>query len=847
MTTALPPPADSSAPATATAEDITAALQYRLTKMETALLLERRLRRSKDEQTQVLRQRVLHLLTVARQARAAQQSELRREPSGHDPDATILSQPTSIAPEAAWAANTRRFEAAPQEALPANFRLHEYRIDRVLGQGGFGITYLATDVNLNTRVAIKEYMPAAFACRTSGYSIQARSREDISLYQSGLDHFLVEARTLATFRHPHIVRVARFFEAHQTAYIVLEYEKGQSLKSWWPAQKNLPEAEILTLLRPLLDGLSQVHEAGYLHRDIKPDNIYVRDGDGSLVLLDFGAARHSSAELEELGAVVTPGYAPPEQYVNGAQGPYTDIYALGACLYWLVSGRKPPPAPERQQGVMMATAASFGGQAGCPYGQEFLQAIDWALTLDPAARPQSMAEFARALFAAHGASLDLQSALQLKEDEDQRREFGLSLPNWRTLLNSPKLAQRWLAQRWQAALKPRSWPLALKMILALTFSALLPMLITAYYNLYGSVNAVSSSELRNLERLAQSVAGRIGQMLGDSQHLANYLATDDAFINYLNAPDEAGKKIVYEKINHLQRTNPDVHRVLLIDQKGLVLIANDPAVVGRDSSFRDYFRSALAGKPFMTSVLISITDASPGIFYSNPVYAKNDTHKVIGVIVLRIKGSTVDHLLQESTAGTGRIPFLVDGDGVIISHTDSSQLYKSLVPLSREKQEEIKRDKRFGIARVESLNMPQLAAAMQNTKKRGHINYTSSISGAVEHAGYAPVPGHNWVVGITEPRSQFEAPLQRLFVHVLYSVLLVGGIFILLAIWFARTIVRPVLRLTEAANALKAGDYEAATLQVSSNDEIGKLARTFNVMIDVLRQRERERGKKNLH
>src|SRR6185436_4576306 len=199
------------------------------------------------------------------------------------------------------------------------FRLHEYRIDAILGQGGFGIAYAATDVNLNASVVIKEYLPEGFAYRAEDYTVSARTDEDQDFYQSGLDSFLVEARTLATFRHPNIVRVARFFEANNTAYMVLEYERGESLRTWWRDHFQLPERELLSLLLPLLDGLAVVHEAGFLHRDIKPDNISVRKEDGSLVLLDFGSARQAKSEADE-APIVTPGYGPIEQYEGSQQG-----------------------------------------------------------------------------------------------------------------------------------------------------------------------------------------------------------------------------------------------------------------------------------------------------------------------------------------------------------------------------------------------------------------------------------------------------------------------------------------------------------------------------------------------
>src|SRR5262245_33505235 len=172
-------------------------------------------------------------------------------------------------------------------ALPQGCRIHEYRVDGVLGQGGFGITYLATDTHLDAPVAIKEYLPEQIAFRTSAGTVSPNASRHRERYRAGLESFLVEARTLASFRHPNIVRVARFFEANDTGYMVLEYERGSSLKQWWPAHTAMREQDLVLLLQPLLDGLSLMHGAGFLHLDIKPDNIQVREEDGSLVLLDF--------------------------------------------------------------------------------------------------------------------------------------------------------------------------------------------------------------------------------------------------------------------------------------------------------------------------------------------------------------------------------------------------------------------------------------------------------------------------------------------------------------------------------------------------------------------------------
>lgn len=860
---------DLTRPASAQRPDAEAqALLLRVRALEVVVALERKLRRAKEEDLKSLHQRISSRLNHSGSAvsstapmidpdatrLASPDPDATRLAPAPDPDATRLAltpdpDATRIAPARVALVNTppaagspRRFAAPEDKAnalvLPLQFSLHEYRIDAVLGQGGFGITYLATDINLNTKVAVKEYLPADFACRSSDRSVTPRSAEHIEVYQTGLDSFLLEARTLATFRHPNIVRVVRFFEAHRTAYIVLEYERGQSLKAWWPDHVDLPEQELLALLRPLLDGLALVHQFGYLHRDIKPDNIYSRRDDGSLVLLDFGSARQTAGGGENMAVIVTPGYAPGEQYRGEDQGPWTDVYAVGATLYWMVCGKKPPPAPLRLPNSDPMRPASEIAQGR--FSAEFLQAIDWALKIAPAERPQSVAEFCRALFAAHSASLGLQEALRA-DDKDSQFAVG-ARESWRALLNSPRLLQRRLQQLGRVLLRPWSWPMVVKMTLTMVLAALLPMVITAYYNLNGSVASVSRSESRNLERLAQSTAGRVAQLLDDCRHLANYLATDKEFIGFLRDPNEAGAvglAAIDAKIKNLLATNPDVHRLILFDKNGLALVSNDPAVTGRNSSFREYFQEARAGRPFMTGILLSTTDGSPGIYYSNPVF--DASHQVIGAIVLRIKGGTVSTLLEENIEGTGQLPFLIDGDGVLIHHPDARLLYSSLAPLSLATHREIVADKRFGRDRIVSLGMDDLAKAMMGSKTHGNISYRSSVSQEIEHAGYAPVPGHDWVVGITEPRSQFEAPLNRLFNNVLYSVILVGLIFLLLSILFARSIVRPIIRLTDAANALKQGDYDHANIRVNSDDEIGRLARTFNVMIDVLRQRERER------
>jgi len=278
-------------------------------------------------------------------------------------------------------------------ALPRGYILKDYKIEKVLGHGGFGITYLASETSLNRHVAIKEYLPVEFAVREGDTTVKPKSSADKEDYEWGLERFLQEAGTLAVFRHPAIVSVYRYFEDHGTAYMVMEYEEGHSFAEVMREKRGkFTEEELRAILMPLLDGLAVVHKSGYLHRDIKPGNIYIRT-DGSPVLLDFGAARHAIGnKSKNLTSIVTPGYAPMEQYFSdGNQGPWTDIYALAGILYQAVSGDIPPEAPARIK------RDPFTALRGSPhakrFSEPFLAAIDCALAVDEEERPQTVADW----------------------------------------------------------------------------------------------------------------------------------------------------------------------------------------------------------------------------------------------------------------------------------------------------------------------------------------------------------------------------------------------------------------------------------------------------------------------
>ena len=286
---------------------------------------------------------------------------------------------------------------AQSHTLPAGTKLECYQIENVLGVGGFGITYKAKDLNLNCSVAIKEYFPASFAIRAANTcTVNSRSDSDDKIYTSGLNQFLDEARTLAQFKSRSIVRVNRFIEANGTAYIIMDYEDGVPLSRYLLKSKRLSEHEIAMVAVPILEGLDTIHKSQYLHRDIKPSNIYLRKK-GRPVLIDFGSARQALDNKEQVETgFVTHGYAPFEQYnTYDEQGPWTDLYGLGATLYRCIMGKAPVDALER--------LASIQADAPDPlkplileklekYSTEILSCIDWMLSFQIEARPQAVSD-----------------------------------------------------------------------------------------------------------------------------------------------------------------------------------------------------------------------------------------------------------------------------------------------------------------------------------------------------------------------------------------------------------------------------------------------------------------------
>ena len=286
-----------------------------------------------------------------------------------------------------------------RDSLPSEFSLLWYDIKGILGRGGFGITYLAEDTNLSHKVAIKEYLPVDYAGRDeSDSTVRPLTSTHEDIYKWGLENFITEAKTLAKFKHPNIVRVLTVFDKFNTAYMVMEYEKGIELSKLIKDETSFSEDALLKIFTPLMEGLDIVHNQGFIHRDIKPSNILIRD-DGSPVLLDFGSARMAVGEYTKtLTSMVTYGYAPFEQYNQGSekQGPWSDIYSLAATLYHAVTLKRPLDSMKRAIAIMsdegdpLIPAATL---AKGRFSEHFLNAIDVALSSKISERPKTILQW----------------------------------------------------------------------------------------------------------------------------------------------------------------------------------------------------------------------------------------------------------------------------------------------------------------------------------------------------------------------------------------------------------------------------------------------------------------------
>jgi hypothetical protein len=329
-------------------------------------------------------------------------------PDQPDSDRTLL-QPQGLDDRTVAFDPTQNFAAPPPAAAPPpsdmgnglaiGTRLAEFELTKLLGEGGFGIVYLANDHSLQRRVALKEYMPSSLAARTGDSQVQVKSERYRETFEAGRKSFINEARLLAQFDHPSLVKVYRFWEANGTAYMVMPFYEGKNLRDTLRSMPQAPDEQWLrTLLHPLTEALQVIHAEQCYHRDIAPDNVMMLAGSQRPLLLDFGAARRVIGDMTQaLTVILKPGYAPVEQYAEipgMKQGPWTDVYALAAVVHYAITGRTPPPSVGR---LLNDTYKPLVEAAAGRYSESFLAAVDRALAVRPEARTQTIPQLRQEL------------------------------------------------------------------------------------------------------------------------------------------------------------------------------------------------------------------------------------------------------------------------------------------------------------------------------------------------------------------------------------------------------------------------------------------------------------------
>ncbi|NEP00113.1 MAG: HAMP domain-containing protein [Symploca sp. SIO2E9] len=379
------------------------------------------------------------------------------------------------------------------------------------------------------------------------------------------------------------------------------------------------------------------------------------------------------------------------------------------------------------------------------------------------------------------------------------------------------------------------------------------MSFNAYYNLRHSLEAAEGSEYRKLELLATSTASRLDQLIIDTQRVVIQVSSERNVVSFLAAtkPEakEAFRPAAQSVLKNVFGSNPDYDAVYLMDRKGRCLASTDPSFVGQTYSFREYFQQAIEGHSYISSILMGKTTGRAGLYLSNPV--RSDSGEIVGVAVVKIKEKDIGKIVNALSRDSKSYAFLVDQQGVIISHLDKSLMYHSLAPLSPETQKRIAADKRYGFTQVESLDLPQLAAVMVGASEPSHSSYYSQLKGKRQIVGLAPLEVVPWVLGVNKSEALFSAPLNRLIWQNSRSLIVVGAIAALIALLLARSIANPIHSLTKAAQALKQGDFDheaggncdfSQDLSKASytQDDIGQLVRVFLQMAQEVKVREQK-------
>ncbi|OLP20175.1 hypothetical protein BST81_01720 [Leptolyngbya sp. 'hensonii'] len=389
-------------------------------------------------------------------------------------------------------------------------------------------------------------------------------------------------------------------------------------------------------------------------------------------------------------------------------------------------------------------------------------------------------------------------------------------------------------------LYPPAWPLVVKICLMLLTVTMVPLSLTTFYNLNQSLTVLKKNEYRRLEMLAASTANRLNELIQGMELVSVQLSTRSEVVSFLAAETPEGrdsqKTAVQATLRNIQDNFP-VRSVFLLDRNGINRATSLSRNLGENNSFRGFFKEAMRGKVYVSSMLLDARSRQPNIFFAAPV--KDDGGNVVGVAVLVFKGERVWEILDEVQAGSDGFTVLIDRVGVVIAHPNKAFLYHSLIPLSADDLRQVQRDNDFGIAQVDSLNLPNLAKAVIGTKQVGHTEYISSNVWKI--LGYAPLKREpEWVVGVAYEKPQLQAPIYQLVRHNILTGVVIGGITLAVSLLLARGIVRPIHRLTKVAQDLKQDRLNPQELQKlpRGEDDVGQLVEVFISMAEDVRVRE---------
>lgn len=393
---------------------------------------------------------------------------------------------------------------------------------------------------------------------------------------------------------------------------------------------------------------------------------------------------------------------------------------------------------------------------------------------------------------------------------------------------------------------PPTWSIATKISVAMLSIALIPMSFTTYYNLQKSLSSVKASEYRKLELLATSNASRLDQLITDIQRIVLQVSTERSIVNFFTVTKSkaALQASVQTTLDNILHSSHDYDAVYLMNKNGKCILSTDRKFIGQNYAFREYFKQTIQGHHYVSDILVGQTTNRPGLFFANPV--RSQTGKIMGVVVLKIKGSDIWNIVNSLRVDSQNYAFLIDENGVIISYPNKSLLYYSLAPLSPQKQLLVKR--RYKLNHIESLNLPKLIWAILEAKSIGHTIYYSSLEHSYQIVGFAPLQKEPWVLAVKEPQTQFTIPLNHLIWQNSYSLLLVGGIAAITALLLARNIAKPIRALIKVAQSIEQDDFNFQVLDLRktlakfslTQDDTGQLVRVFLQMVEELRIREQK-------